>query len=316
MTDSSDSLAKFASQIDTQLYSSPEGVESIRLACEPLPLFSISNVHSLDGMPRPHVVKCNLDFFIPTIFDENDVNNSNYYQKVKLDGKHVINCLTKDYLKSLLFTNHGVFCPTGNNNCDNLSSPLVFSSHNYLNGYGKRTPFSLLAAFRQALMNKNKSTFISNDDSIKLMKFVCQNSSISKLRGCFNACPDLEYLIQMAVMSGFIKKSVKSENVVVPLVISSHIYCPEFDILLTVDSPIPLIVNGYVSVNKQTVELLEFGELKKQEPVLKPVSEPLPKLNLKDLGLDELLDFVDIFITKQLDDFENDYDTTEWFVEN
>jgi hypothetical protein len=36
----------------------------------------------------------------------------------------------------------------------------------------------------------------------------------------------------------------------------------------------------------------------------------------EEYNLDELLDFVDIFITKQLDDFENDYDTTEWFVEN
>ena len=29
--------------------------------------------------------------------------------------------------------------------------------------------------------------------------------------------------------------------------------------------------------------------------------------------LDELLDFVDKFVSEQLDDFDNDYDTTEWF---
>ena len=31
--------------------------------------------------------------------------------------------------------------------------------------------------------------------------------------------------------------------------------------------------------------------------------------------LNELLDFVDTFLTKQLDNFEDDYDTTKWFVE-
>ena len=29
--------------------------------------------------------------------------------------------------------------------------------------------------------------------------------------------------------------------------------------------------------------------------------------------LDELLEFVEIFVSEQLDDFDNDYDTTEWF---
>ena len=32
-----------------------------------------------------------------------------------------------------------------------------------------------------------------------------------------------------------------------------------------------------------------------------------------DYELDELLDFVEKFISEQLDDFDNDYDTTEWF---
>ena len=32
-----------------------------------------------------------------------------------------------------------------------------------------------------------------------------------------------------------------------------------------------------------------------------------------DYELHELLDFVEKFISEQLDDFDNDYDTTEWF---
>jgi hypothetical protein len=38
-------------------------------------------------------------------------------------------------------------------------------------------------------------------------------------------------------------------------------------------------------------------------------------ISLKDNNyeLDELLDFVEKFVSEQLDDFDNDYDTTEWF---
>ncbi len=32
-----------------------------------------------------------------------------------------------------------------------------------------------------------------------------------------------------------------------------------------------------------------------------------------DYEVDELLDFVEKFVSEQLDDFDNDYDTTEWF---
>jgi hypothetical protein len=32
-----------------------------------------------------------------------------------------------------------------------------------------------------------------------------------------------------------------------------------------------------------------------------------------DYELDELLEFVEKFVSEQLDDFDNNYDTTEWF---
>ena len=35
----------------------------------------------------------------------------------------------------------------------------------------------------------------------------------------------------------------------------------------------------------------------------------------KEYELHELLKFVELFISKQLDDFDNDYDITEWFIE-
>lgn len=36
-------------------------------------------------------------------------------------------------------------------------------------------------------------------------------------------------------------------------------------------------------------------------------------LKADDYELHELLDFVEKFVSEQLDDFDNDYDTTEWF---